>query len=882
MFESIVIPRKADKTDIENNFPFTTCGLDILDVRQGREIIKYYKEHLLKCFEAGFTVESIIEYSSSIMDSTLTMLWNHFVGEKFPYLALCAVGGYGRREQFPESDIDLLILSSVSPIPTEAKEAIEPFISFLWDLKLDIGSSVRTVKDTVLASREDITIISNLLETHLITGNEQTYLSLLKALKIDDFWNNEKFFDEKLKEQQTRYHTYRDTVYSLEPDIKNNPGGLRDLHIMQWIAIKVYQMGLNSNLHDIGLFTKLEYEEYLSCRRFLWNVRFALHCINNGNILRLDLQKSLANLLGYGDEGNAPVEAMMRDLFRTFLRIRELNNIVLQTAQLSIKGYVGEEFEEPEFLNSHFLRRGNYIDVIDHELFKNDPQKILELFDSMESRDKISDIHVNCLRALREARREIKDFLITIPSCRKTFKKLLENVEKAPKVFSLMHETRVLSSYMPQWAHIEGLAQFDRFHLFSVDEHIIRVIRGVQELSKSKEPIYQLFKNVYRKISNPACLITASFLHDIAKGRGGNHASKGAKDAESFCRLHGFNEYDTQLIKWLIENHLQFNTTATRRDISDLEEINKFSDFVGDEEHLNLLYLLTVADISATNENVWNSWKDNIFRQLYTSTKMALSNEGDDLVKSMQNQAQANQEKVIDITKDCKKADILKFMRLFPIEYFIHYAPEDISWHARNIIRYEHKDTPLVLFSQTPNVGTELMVYYKSSSPIVFGNIVKTMALKQLNVFSAQIFITHNYHALCTIMFQNKKGQPLDQDRLNSLRNAILAGLNDHSQTLDIPSVNHKIFDIPTTINYLDFESEKQTRLEISTLDRQGLLAKIGITFGNLGYLIRAARITTTGERADDYFAITDINGMPLDSDMKNELSATLMKVLDK
>ena len=228
MFESIVIPRKADKTDIENNFPFTTCGLDILDVRQGRD----------------------------------------------------------RREQFPESDIDLLILSSVSPIPTEAKEAIEPFISFLWDLKLDIGSSVRTVKDTVLASREDITIISNLLETHLITGNEQTYLSLLKALKIDDFWNNEKFFDEKLKEQQTRYHTYRDTVYSLEPDIKNNPGGLRDLHIMQWIAIKVYQMGLNSNLHDIGLFTKLEYEEYLSCRRFLWNVRFALHCINNGNILR--------------------------------------------------------------------------------------------------------------------------------------------------------------------------------------------------------------------------------------------------------------------------------------------------------------------------------------------------------------------------------------------------------------------------------------------------------------------------------------------------------------------------------------------------------------------------------------------------------------------
>lgn len=419
-----------------------------------------------------------------------------------------------------------------------------------------------------------------------------------------------------------------------------------------------------------------------------------------------------------------------------------------------------------------------------------------------------------------------------------------------------MHETRVLSSYMPQWARIEGLAQFDRFHLFSVDEHSIRVIKNIHDLALSKDPIYQLFKIVSKKLSEPELLITAALLHDIAKGRGGNHAQKGSKEAELFCKLHGFNDYQTGIISWLVASHLQFSTTATRRDITDLEVINNFADFVGDEEHLNLLYCLTVADISATNDNVWNSWKDNIFKQLYQSTKIAISQGETDLETNMQQQALERKEKVIELTKDCKKDDILKYIRQFPIEYFIHYQPEDISWHARNILRYSHTDKPLILFSQTPNVGTELLVYYQSNSPKFFGNLVKTMAIKQLNVFSAQIFLTHNFHALCTIMFQNKKGLPLDHDRLNGLRKAILSGLDDKSQSLILSNSGRKIFDLPTTISFLDSGSEKQTKLEISTLDRQGLLAKIGITLGNLGCLISAARITTTGERADDYLQL--------------------------
>ena len=882
MQKAIKIPRLVTFEDVDTAYPFDSQKLDIFDIKQGRELIKLYKEYHKNAFYKGFTVPNLLMAETKSLDKFLATIWDKFLGSKYDYLTLAAVGGYGRQEQFVESDIDLLIISGVDPIPEDARATIENLVSFLWDLKLDLGTSVRTIKETVLASREDITIITNLLETHYIVGNKEVYDKLKLAIRNDEFWDDEKFFEAKVAEQNERYHSFRDTIYSLEPDVKNNPGGLRDLHIMQWLAIKIFNLGEKDDLCSIGLLTKDEYEEYLNCQAFLWDVRYAVHCNSNSNILRLDFQKSVASTLGYGDVGNEPVENMMRDLYRIFLRVTELNYILLQQVSLKVKGYVGKEFTEPVFINSNFVQRGSFIDVLDHELFKNDPSKMLDLFIAVANHPEIKHIHLNCLRALREGRRELNYDLISDEKCRKKFREILKKTDRAPIVFELMHATRVLSSYMPQWARIEGLSQFDRFHLFSVDEHTIRVIKNDHDLAQSKDPSYQLFKVVHKKLSDPELLVTASLLHDIAKGRGGSHAQKGSKEALEFCKLHGYNDYETSIISWLVASHLQFNSIATRRDITDLEEINKFADFVKDEEHLNLLYCLTVSDISATNDNVWNSWKDNLFRQLYQSTKVALNQEGTtDLDNSMNQQAQERKDKVVELTKECKKDDVLKYIRQFSREYFIHYQPEEIAWHARNILRFPHADKPLILFSQTPNVGTELLVYYPSNAPAFFGNLVRTMAMKQLNVFSAQVFLTHNFHALCTIMFQNKKGQPLDHDRLNSLRKAIISGLDDKSQTLDLPNVEHRIFDIPTIISYLDSDDNKHTKLEISTLDRQGLLAKIGITLGNQGCLISAARITTTGERADDYFAITDVNGLPLDLQKKEELSKALKVALD-
>ena len=328
MFETIVTPRKVITSDVAKSYPFKDPHLDLYDVKQGRQLIQTYKEYRKNCFLKGFKVSNLLQDETKSFDAFLSNIWSHFELDTFPNLALVAVGGFGRNEQFVESDIDLLIVSNEETISPEETSKIEQFVSFLWDLKIDLGTSVRTIKETVLASREDLTIITNLLETHFIAGAKDTYDELITVLENDDFWDDEKFFEAKIDEQNKRYHSFRDTVYSLEPDVKNSPGGLRDLHIMQWLAIKIYQAQCNADLCEVGLLTKSEYEEYLACRDFLWDVRFAVHCNSNSNILRLDFQKAVASLLGYGDEGNEPVESMMRDLFRIFNRERELNNIL--------------------------------------------------------------------------------------------------------------------------------------------------------------------------------------------------------------------------------------------------------------------------------------------------------------------------------------------------------------------------------------------------------------------------------------------------------------------------------------------------------------------------------------------------------------------------
>lgn len=882
MYEVITVPHEVHDKDPATTWPFEG-RLDAVTVKDGRAYLNSFHEHLAMLFQDGYRVNALLKLRSDFIDNLLTKLYRHFDLDKQPSLSVIAVGGFGRQELFLRSDIDILVLTGEN-LSHDEKNAIGNFISFLWDLKLDIGSSVRSIKETVLESRQDLTVETNLLERRLICGSQKTFDALTVALDQDHFWDPKTFLRAKLKEQIERHHLYKDTAYLLEPDIKNNPGGLRDIQVMQWIANFHFKAQTLEDTFKLGLLSQSEYEELKVCRDFLFATRYALHVTINreDNRLTLDTQKNVARLLGYGDEGNRPVEKMMRAFFRVVRRVRELNSMTLQLETLRITGHLGDN-DEPQFLSSYFVRRGPLIDVTDPDLFVNEPWRMLEIFHEISRHPDILGLHVNCLRILREARRSLNFYLMEMPQCRKMFRHILEDYHSLTTTLPLMHEHRMLSAYMQQWENIEGLTQFDMFHTFSVDEHIIRVLKNIAVFSTSTQSVHALFRNVYHQLSEPSLLQVAAFLHDIAKGRGGHHAAQGAREATYFCQLHGFTQYQSRMVTWLVENHLVMSSTALRRDITDPAVVTEFARQMQDEEHLNLLYCLSVADIAATNDHEWTSWKDTIFRQLYFAARQALR-QGLESPMDLKLHVRENQAAVLKLLKDVPEENARTLWNDFAVNYFIQYHPQEIAWHTRNILRYAAYTTPLVLFAEHSEIGTEAFIYVKEKT-FKFPHLACVMARKNLNVQSAQIMQTKSSSYLCTIRFQTRSGQCLDHDRLHSLRRSLLDALN-LTEVPELPKIGSQIkrtqsiFNVKPVVTFLDSGSAQHSSVEISTLDTPGLLARIGITLGAMGCQILSARITTTGERADDFFTIVNAKGEALDDVEQNAVSKSLLDAL--
>lgn len=882
MYTPISMPRKQTVANLVLEQPFKS-DLDFTDVKQGREYLNALDEQLVSFFKQGFAVASLLEYRTFYIDQMLMQLFKHFKLDKAHDVTLIAVGGYGRAELFLRSDIDLLVASVEQPTE-EIQENISSFISHLWDLKLDIGSSVRTIEQTLQNVNADLTICTNMLETRFLCGNIHVYNDLLTTIKNDSTWNTKRFFHAKVAEELDRHHAYKDTSYALEPDIKHNPGGIRDIHVMQWIANFHFQAKTPEDMLVLDFLSKEEYEELIESREVLYQVRYALHItrFKDDNRLSLDCQPSVAELLNYTGTSNEQVETMMRDLYRSMRRIRELNSMTLQLEVLRITGHLGDD--ETQFLNNDFVRRGPLIDVTAQDVFENDKSKMIEVFYLMYKHPEVVGLHVNCLRLLRKARRSLTNYLVEVPECRAIFKTILQTPQAAVIAFPLMHEHRVLSAYMPSWEKIEGLCQFDMFHMYTVDEHTIRVIKSIDAMNKSDDPAHALFKHVYAQLSNPEILVVAALMHDIAKGQGGHHAQLGAGESLYFCQLHRYTLYQTRLVSWLVYNHLLMSATAQRRDINDPQVVNEFTKRVQDEEHLNLLYCLTATDISATNDRAWNSWKDQVLKQLYFSTRQALRH-GLEMPHDIKLHAGENQQLALKYMRDLNEQDIRTYWSYYKHNYFIYYTPFELAWHTRNILQFDGENKPLILFAQHDSMGTEILIHTKEMTKhFNFGYLAYILAKKKLNIQAAQFIRNKLNHSLCTVKFLSQKGGCIDNERLHSIRKALLDGIGEEPNIDQLnaqQNKNAKIFKLPTQVNYIEDHTNEATSLEITTLDQPGLLAKIGITFGRFELYVRSARITTTGERADDFFSVTDRQGRPLSERTKEKLAKAICDVLD-
>lgn len=829
-------------------------------------------------------VDELVIARSQLCDALLCHAWKLLELDKEAKLTLCAVGGYGRGQLQPYSDIDLLILSE-KQLSAKLQEKVGVFITFLWDIKLDVGQSVRTVSESASLAKSDITIATNLVEARVLIGCFKTFDKLLAKVNHSRVWSSKDFFIAKRNEQIERHRKFNDTSYNLEPNVKENPGCLRDIQNIGWIAKKHFREYDGMTLIGHGYFTEVEHAELIECRSHLWKIRFALHLVakRSENRLLFDYQTDVAALLGFG-EGKAAVEKMMKSFFRIVRRVSELNAMLMQRFEMDV---LGLKVKTCQVLNDNFVVRDGLISPSHSEAFKQ-PVDILDFLDVLTENSDIKGLDTDCIRQLRNARRKFQaTYYHEIPECRERFMMLM----KKPLFFKLgwdvMYQYGILQSYLPQWDKIVGMMQFDLFHAYTVDEHTHRLVKHVYRYFVEPATFPRCHR-IVKDLDKPELLFIAAIFHDIAKGRGGDHSTLGAQDVKVFCHEHQISESDTDIIAWLVENHLLMSVVAQRRDIYDPEVIEQFATSMKSPDHLKLLYALTLADIRATNDNLWNDWKSSLLRELFLLTQQALEN-GLECEVTLDQRIGDYKEKATLLLQQANvsASQIDPFWRQMNKDYFARFKPNQIAWHTTKIVEAGDIDANQFVVAasdETSKAGTELLIYCKDR-PALFAQIASVLDSRNCSIQDAQITVTNEGNVFDSMIILDQDGERIGtQSRIDNLVEAVKSQLEkpgrSHANKRKM-SRQMKQLDVKTKVRFYSSQ-EDSTLVELEALDAPGLLAKIGHLFVDLNFTLKLAKIQTIGERAEDVFIISNEDGKALTQEQEVILKKQLTLKLDQ
>jgi [protein-PII] uridylyltransferase len=839
-------------------------------------------------FRRDAPVADLVRQRAWFIDELMIRAWTRFAGAGGDDIALVAVGGYGRGELHPHSDIDLLILLEHGTQATR-KEALEGFLAFLWDIGLEVGHSVRTVHQCVHEAERDISIMTNLMEARLIAGAGALFEQMQEQTGPAHVWPIRRYFAGKVDEQSARHRKYHDTAYNLEPNVKEGPGGLRDIHTIAWVAQRHFGAARLEDLVTHGFLTASEHADLALGQAFLWRVRYGLHMLSgrNENRLLFDHQRALAAMFGYADDARRlAVEKLMKDYYRAVTEIARLNELLLQLFQEIILHADAPLDIRP--LNRRFQSCNGYIEVTGPKVFTHYPFALLEIFLMLEQHVELKGVRAATIRQIRDHRHLIDDRFRNDLRCRSLFMEILRQPRGVTQVLRRMNRYGILAAYFPAFGEVVGQMQYDLFHVYTVDDHTLHVVRNLRRFSVAEyRGEFELCSRIAAAIPKPELLYLAALFHDIAKGRGGDHSELGAADAADFCRHHGLGEYDSRLVAWLVRHHLLMSTTAQHRDISDPAVVAGFAKTVGDQTRLDYLYLLTVADIRGTNPALWNSWKDALLKDLYQSTRRALNRGLDNPVESREMIAE-NRAAALALLPDLDRARIETLWDQFDEEeYFLRHSADEIAWHTRLILQSSPADLPLIeVREETQRGGTEIFLYTHDQDRLF---ALTTGALDQLmlNVLSARITTTRNGYTLDTYIVLDDAGNPIrDPVPVREIRDTIARRIAKGD--LDAMRVSRRAtrrlrhFLIPTQVNFSDDVRQRYTIIELITVDRPGLLARIGRAFVECGVRLQNAKIATFGERVEDVFFVTDKDNEPIrDTAWLERLRETIMRLLD-
>ncbi|HEX4894988.1 MAG TPA: [protein-PII] uridylyltransferase [Solimonas sp.] len=853
-----------------------------------RDTLQWGRERLNGLFHEGMPADSLVHARAHLVDEVLCAAWQKFLPEGTQGLTLVAVGGYGRGELLPHSDIDILLLHEGQALETHRK-GLEQMTAFGWDIGLEVGQSVRTVDECVTEAAKDITVITNLLEARLLTGDERLFQQMQQALTPDRVWPVKAFFEAKKAEQQARHRKYDDTGYKLEPNVKESPGGLRDIHTIAWVTKRHFGAQTLSELRERGFLTKQECDELFAGQDFLWRVRFALHMITGRREDRLlfDSQVKVAQLFGYEDnDRNKGVEQFMQLYYRTIKSLSCLNDMLLQLFDEAI---LASDDGEPEPLNARFQVRRGYIEARDDDVFKRQPWALLEIFLLLQQHPKIEGIRAQTLRLILRDGRLLDEETRKGVQARSLFIEMFREGRGLTRALRRMNRYGVLGHYLPAFGKIVGLMQYDLFHTLTVDEHILYVLRNARRfaMARFREEL-PFCSEVMDRLAKPELLYLGAFWHDMAKGRGGDHSDIGADEAEQFCLDHGLSHADAALVGWLVKSHLVMSLTAQKQDLSDAAVVAEFARKVGDRQHLDYLFLLTCADIRGTNPKLWNSWRASLLKDLYNLTVHIFERGVDNPLREDERAAEARSQALTLLQpQGVDRATAEAVWARFDRDYFLRYRPEELAWHLPAITGAKETDLPLIVAETLPGRGTTVLVYTRDRDHL-FGLTCGVLARLGLNILDARLHTTHDGFVLDSYVVMEGDNTPITLPmRSDEIRAALRKVLSDPEvSTVDVnrrSSQKLKHFDTPTTVYFSQDRTRGRTILELVTADQPGLLSLIGRVFQKRGILLDAAKIGTIGERAEDVFYITDRMHRPIvEEDALDDLREVLIRTLDR
>lgn len=857
-----------------------------------KQALALINQRLDQAFYDGADIRDLIYGRAWAMDQLMSCIWQRF---DWPddRIALLAVGGYGRGELHPRSDIDLLILLKDDD-DTRYRQLLSDFITLLWDIKLDVGHSVRSLADCEREARADITVATNLLENRTLVGNPALRTEMVQRLSTECMWPSAKFFEAKWQEQITRHYKFNNSEYSLEPNIKSSPGGLRDIQMIGWVAKRHFNATSLQDLLAEGFLTETEMRILEQGQCFLWQVRYALHMISGRAEDRLlfDYQRQLAVLFGYLDtEKRLAVEQFMKRYFRVVTTLTELNDVLLQHFEEVLLKKDEEQKIIP--INRRFQICNGLIEHLGDEVFERHPFALIEIFLLMAQHPEIEGVRATTIRALRDHRHLIDEAFRRDLRASSLFMELLRAAGDVPLQLTRMSRYGMLGRYLPEFGHAVGLTQHDLFHVYTVDAHTLRLLRFLQSFREpGKEKNFPLAATIIHQLPKLEILWLAGLYHDLGKGRGGDHSELGAEDARLFCERHQLSRRDTHLICWLVEHHLLMSMTAQKQDLSDPDVIRHFAEKVGDQVHLDYLHVLTVADINATNPTLWNGWRAALLNQLYTETTRAFRRGLENPIDPAEWVAETQQQAMAILrAMGADQQQVQELWATLDDDYFLQDAPSEVAWHTQGILQHGKSSEPLVLVAAPTDDmkegGTKVFIHTRDAA-FGFAATAAIMDRLGLSIHDARISTSRNGYTLNTLIVLEQDGQvPRAAERLEEIRQELISALHDPE---NFPAlVQHhtprqlKHFTMPTQVYISNDPGNLRTLIEVITPDRPGLLARIGRIFVEFDLWLQNAKIATLGERVEDVFFITHQDGSPLsDPELCLQLQARLCEELDK